>query len=305
MNLSLNASYKCNFSCNFCYLSKEQLRDKQKITLIELEKILEQINSYKKISSIDLYGGEIGILPIKYLLQLDKILQKYVNSINIITNLSIINPYFLFDNISLSVSYDSIFRQNNDKVFENIKLVNKDISILTLAIPEILNINIVDFINKLNSSSNIKSLEIKKYSSNQTNKLSNSSYQKKYEEFLLKLLDKEKEMTFKFINKELIENSINKKYTAFSDNHLYITPQNKLAVLDFDENNNEYFRILDSLEEYENWHKEEYNRTIKNKYCSSCKYIGNCLTEHIRVPLKDPKIYSCDGAFKLLENNLK
>ena len=33
MNLSINPTYYCNFRCDFCYLTPEQLGDRQKIDL--------------------------------------------------------------------------------------------------------------------------------------------------------------------------------------------------------------------------------------------------------------------------------
>lgn len=302
MIVSINPSYKCNFSCSHCYLSKTQLKDSTKIDLKDLRIALDKINDFKKIEHIDFYGGEIGILPFLYLIKLHSLFKKYVDKINVITNLFIVNPYFNFEDVSLSVSYDFIFRQSHEKVFDNMCSLNKEISVLTLAIPSILKMDISKFIDKLNSCKNVRSLEIKKYSSSLNNNFSYDSYQLDYESFILKLLDKEKDMNFKFINKDLIENSISKKYNAFSNNHLYVTPQNKIAVLDFDKDNKEYFKILKDLNEYKDWCENEKKRVHKNEFCNKCEFKGHCLTEHIRLPDKSNYINSCDGAYLLLKN---
>ncbi len=301
MIISLNPSYKCSFRCNFCYLSKTQLSDPLKIEISDLKETLKEITKHYKIEHLDLYGGEIGILPLTYLVRLNSILIKYVEKVNVITNLFQVNPYFTFQNVNLSVSYDSIYRQFSDVVFDNMCKVNKDLSILTLATPSLMKMDIAKFIEKLNTCKNVKSLEIKKYSTNQYNSLSIENYHLEYESFIQKFLDLENLMNFKFINKELIKNSINKKYSSFSDNHLYITPKNELSVLDFDDNNKEYFRILKNIDEYKIWSTNEKIRVDKNKFCFGCDYKGNCLTEHIRLPLQDPELYSCDGSFKLLK----
>ena len=304
--VSLNLSYLCNFRCNFCYLTKEQLSDKKRSKLEDIKNRLEEISKYKQIEHIDLYGGEVGILSLKYLMSLDKLLRTYTDSINIITNLRLVNPYFLRNDITLSVSYDFEFRQDSEIVFNNISTLNKSVSILTLAIPEIQLKDPEELIEKLNTLPNIESWEVKKYSPNQSNDLDFS--QEKYENFILKLNSLKHKMNFEFMNSTLIENSLNSNYIANSNSHIYITPDSKFGVLDFDKDSKEYFQELDSFEDYIKWSLKEQKDISNNVFCSQCKYynretkMAQCYTEHLRVPTKDPKKFSCDGAYKLLSN---
>ena len=60
MNLSINPSYFCNFRCDFCYLTPEQLGDQKKIEPEKLNQLLSEVED--PIDHIDLYGGEIGAL---------------------------------------------------------------------------------------------------------------------------------------------------------------------------------------------------------------------------------------------------
>jgi hypothetical protein len=62
ITVSINPSYFCNFRCDFCYLTPEQLGDQKRIPLPILDKRLEEISKVKEIEWIDLYGGEIGAL---------------------------------------------------------------------------------------------------------------------------------------------------------------------------------------------------------------------------------------------------
>lgn len=301
--VSINPSYKCNFSCHWCYLTKEQLRDKRRSTIADISKRLKEISKHKAITHIDLYGGEIGILPIKYLLELDQVLRAYTQSINIITNLRLINPYFLRDDITISVSYDFNYRQDSEIVFENISKLNKNVSILTLGIPEILNTDPKIFINKLATLNNVSSWEIKRYSTNQSNNI--LSPHSKYENFILKCLKIENKMPFLFINRVLLENSLFKKYSMLSDNHIYITPNGFFGVLDFDSKDREFFLELESFEAYLKWCESEKFKVRSNAFCSSCEYFYNgcptCYTEHARGPKKCQKKYSCDGLYLLLK----
>ncbi len=52
ITVSVNPSYFCNFRCDFCYLTEEQLSDQKKIELEKLDDLLSQIPNieqrYKK-----------------------------------------------------------------------------------------------------------------------------------------------------------------------------------------------------------------------------------------------------------------
>ena len=94
INVSINPSYYCNFSCNFCYLTKDQLKDRRTITPEQLEEKLLEIVTHTKIDHVDLYGGEIGVLKREEFFALKRVIKKYyTGSINIITNY--INPFFI------------------------------------------------------------------------------------------------------------------------------------------------------------------------------------------------------------------
>ena len=45
MNISINPSYFCNFRCDFCYLTPEQLGDQKKIKPEKLDELLFESNS--------------------------------------------------------------------------------------------------------------------------------------------------------------------------------------------------------------------------------------------------------------------
>ena len=45
----------CNFRCDFCYLTSEQLADKNKIDLELLDQRLLEVSNYQPIKYIDLY----------------------------------------------------------------------------------------------------------------------------------------------------------------------------------------------------------------------------------------------------------
>lgn len=293
MNLSINPLYKCNFRCDFCYLTSEQLSDNKRISLEDLDARLSEV---PHIDNIDLYGGEIGIIKSNHYYEYKNIINKYYNGqINLITNMSMIQPYFWDDDISLFVSYDFSAREKHDKVYQNMIQSEKDISVLILASPEVIKMDIDYMIDMLNMCKSVTAVEIKPYSINQANAFNVSH--KQYEDFIIKWLNKQDKMHFDFVNRWHIEDSIDGTNNAFSDDHVYITPNGKFGVLEFDNDDKEYFLELSNYKEYLKWADKE--KISLSPICMKCKYKGRCLTEHYRY-VKDLE-NSCNGYKGLLE----
>ena len=292
--VSINPSYFCNFSCDFCYLTPEQLSDQKKISLEDFDRLLNDIPS---IEYVDLYGGEIGALKKDYFYGLkDTVRKHYDNEINIITNYSMLHDGFYEDDVYLSVSYDFEAREKSDLVYENMLLSPVPIAVLILASPVILEKDVEEMIMLLNMCSSVESVEIKPYSINQAN--SYTVTHKDFEDHIIKWLEADTPKNFQFVNEDKIQSSISKEYNAFSDNHIYITPNGKYGVLEFDESDKEYFLELDTWQDYIAWTEKEKSNNVSS-ICKSCKYFGNCLTEHYRY-VKDLD-NSCNGYRGLLE----
>lgn len=299
ISLSINPIYLCNFRCKFCYLTEDQLSSKDKLDLNKLENLLLDLkNNLFEIEHVDLYGGEIGLLSEDYLNNLDKILEKFDNpSINVVTNLSKINNYFLSEHVDLSVSFDFEVREKSDLVLQNILKIKKNISILMLASKDLIKKNVDDMIKFFNHIENIKSVEIKPYSSNQANNL--NVLDDEFEEFIKKWINSKINKNFNFKNYDNILNSINKINNSFSDNHIYITPNGKFSVLEFDSQNNEFFLELNSIKEYLTWADNEKLKVKNNNYCKNCEFLGTCLTEHYREVQSLEN--SCNGYVNLIK----
>jgi len=291
--VSINPSYFCNFSCDFCYLTDSQLRDTKKISLEKLDELLSQVPG---IEHIDLYGGEIGALKKDYFYLMKDVIRKHYNGdINIITNYSMIHDGFYEDDVYLSVSYDFEAREKSELVYRNMLMSPVPIAVLILASPKVLQMNVEEMISMLNMCSSIESVEIKPYSINQANSFKVTHQD--YENFVIKWLTAITTKKFQFINESHIQNSYNGNYNAFSDNHVYITPNGKFGVLEFDKYDREYFLELDSWGEYVSWAQKE--KTELSDICKECKYYGGCLTEHYRyVENLDT---SCNGYKGLLD----
>ena len=151
ITVSINPSYFCNFRCDFCYLTNDQLKDQKKISLIMLDKRLKEISRVRNIEWIDLYGGEIGALKKNYFYGLKDVIRKYYkNKINIITNYSMLHEGFFENDFYLSVSYDFEAREKSDLVFNNMFQSPVPIAVLILASKRVIEMDVAEMIEKLN-----------------------------------------------------------------------------------------------------------------------------------------------------------
>jgi len=301
MQLSINPTYFCNFSCSHCYLGTANLQDKLKLDLSKLKLILEDISNHTEITHVDLYGGEIGLLPQEYLKELESTIEPfYQGVINIITNFSNIHPFFSQDNVEITVSYDYIYREHHQKVLSNIVKFEYPIHIIVLAIDDIINNadkDIPIMHEMFSTLGNVRTVEIKPYSGNQYNQQSSTYLD--YEEYIEKWLRLKGD--YELVNRNKIEDCLEGISSSYSDDHIYITPKGNISILDFDDdNNNELFLEVDNFQDYLSWCKKEKEKVINNNICNSCEFLGHCLSEH----LKNVKSLenSCNGFINLLSN---
>lgn len=275
IQISINPTYKCNLNCPFCYLKHTQ----KVMELNKLENKLSEISSQYDIESIDLYGGEICLLPDDYLMKLILLCKKYVNIIGVITNYTI-DKKWLFDrnDIDLSVSWDYVFRDRNDEVLERIKNTKRELGII-LTSPELYDkkYEVIDILNKLEGNYYI---DIKPCMPSENNQCKCDL--KKYQEFVLFMISNSKH---KVLNQYYLDNPPNNLKTP----HIFINPDCEVQKLKFN-NNGEYFETT-----------SDYNIELNDK-CKSCKYFDYCQTEHDSY-LDDG--YDCLGMKKLIEINNK
>lgn len=304
MFISVNPSYLCNFRCSFCYLTKEQLSDTKCIDLNRLQGMLHEIKIFtsKEDFVFDLYGGEISSLPDEYVNSLIDVLSLFTSEpIRITSNFSRIPDYFYRSEITATVSYDYKARQDWQITLANVAEFSKyqPADILMLASKNLIKYSVEEIISSLYSIPRLNSLEIKPYSTNQANQ-DHVSF-KDFEEFVKGFIINQHLLHpgATFNNELMIQAVLKKERNAFSDDHIYITPSGKFAVLEFDENDNEFFMEFPIFHDYEKWTKVEKNRVMLNSYCSSCEHFGNCLSEHLRE-VKDIS-NSCNGFKHLID----
>lgn len=298
MNISLNPTYYCNFKCPHCYLSQKQLRDPQLLPLAVAKSLLKKIEcELGKIECIDLYGGEIAVLPETYLNRLIDVCLRFADRVNIITNYSFIHPCFQRDDINLYVSYDFEAREKHEYVFQNILKSTCPVHIITLATDFLMSRPVDVMARTLKQVKNLASFEIKPYSSNQANQQPFNN--KDYEMFIRSFIEQLEGSGIDFVNVNNLDDVLNGTRQSYSDDHLYITPKGTFAVLEFDEFNNEYFKEV-TVDEYKRWCSRERFTYDTTEPCASCEYKGRCLTEHLK-PIDNFKENSCSGFYNLIK----
>lgn len=265
-------------------MSDDDLSNSLKISTDVLFEKLTEISSVRRIERVDLYGGEIGLLRKDYFEELKSIIKVfYKEQISVISNLSVLQDYFDADDIDLSVSWDFKAREKHEIVYQNMQRLQRPFHVLVLASEEVLglsDIELADFIGRLNKLPKLETLEIKPYSLNPHHVQSVTFT--RYEEFIKKWIAQKETFSFEFINENKIQQSLNGATNSWSDDHLYITPDGSWAVLEFDQLNREYFKKVKSYQEYLTWTQQEKARVHKNMYCQKCDYLGRCLSEHLQ-----------------------
>jgi MoaA/NifB/PqqE/SkfB family radical SAM enzyme len=295
MHISLNPTYYCNFRCPFCYLG-DMLLDKTTLSVDHVyEKLTEVLSHGYNIDSIDLYGGEILSLPKEYQSKIIEACLSFCSEVRVTTNLSLDYTELLKYPVQVCVSYDYTCREDHVQVLANMINFPADLHVLMLASKGLVKKNVENIIAVLNTVPNLKTVEIKPYSTNQYNQF--DVKHSEFEEFVKKFILNKDKLEAHFVNEDMIQASLAGQMNSFSDDHVYITPNNKFAVLDFDDQDNEKFTELDNFQEYINWTQKEKFKVSANSYCNQCEYFGKCLSEHLRDV--QSLEHSCNG-YKLL-----
>ena len=299
ITLSCNPWYYCNLRCSFCYLTPDQLGDKQLLSLNDLSDRIDEVqDAGYTVTHVDLYGGEVTLLPKEYLDKLKGLLySKGITDIVMNTNLTAINAITEDMDYELSVSYDFSAREKSELVFNNMISLNRWFDVLVLASRDVLdNVSIDEIVQSFNLLNNIRAVEVKPYSQNQANAQGVSFAE--FEEFVLAIAN-HPEREFYFENVSQIKYALSGERNSFSDDHLYITPAGHFAVLDFDLMDHEYFKPIRDIPHYLEWCEEEKVRVSANTFCNACEFKGSCLSEHLREVKSLEQ--SCNGFHNLLK----
>jgi len=295
MIVSIFPSYICQNNCNFCYLQHSHTNQLLDLDVLRLK--LKEITSIYKIHKFNLYGGEITLLPIDYLQELNEILESY-NIDNFVTsNLYNIERLKIFKNAYWSTSLN-LERPDYDYIKDILKknILNHKIAILSMITPSIVNSNPKEVLLDYNGL-NIEYISfIKYYPSINTGDVFNISqdiYENTLKNLLKTYMENRNLFDFDLAMRTDLDACIKRRYPiATNDQCIRIGPDGRFGAIYYNQDNLEDFKWYNTIEEYEKDCKEEVK--AYRKKCGFCPYFGTCWTEHI-TNLK------CDGCKNLLD----
>ena len=276
--ISINPTYACNLDCSFCYL--KDLHDKTIMDLDLLEKQLEDISQIYEFVYIDLYGGEITILPEDYINRLISIIEKYTSEISLVTNLIKVPEWLYRCKYQFCASWDYIYRPKHELVLKNCEDYYNKTGIgipLVLTSPDLYKHK--EIVRELIDKPYIKSFDIKPCMKTSANGVERSL--EDYEN-LVKYFIENPIKPF-FTNSFLLNNKKDRYL------HIFINPYNKFVDVKYDDKGNERFEEvnINSLND---------NIPIE---CTTCEMFEYCQNEHCNIYLNDG--YDCYGLKKLLQ----
>lgn len=293
IDLSINLSYFCNLRCKFCYLGEERLSDHKKLPEHRLDKLLREVTKSYRLRAIDFYGGEIALVGLEYWQGIRELVKSYEpRELRMITNLTVVNEIVMDPEVDLYVSWDWKAREQSARVEKNMRELERPFGLLMLGLDETLDIYDMN-LSIVTGIDNLTSVEVKPYSNSKFNQGFGSIAA------ATALIERLRGITDKEIrNITAARSAIAGERDAYSKDHLFVTPNGELSVLDFDDNDCEFFRILEDVSAFVEWQKEERRFVSQNEACKGCRYLGRCLTEHYRKV--EPTDGNCSGFKNLL-----
>jgi sulfatase maturation enzyme AslB (radical SAM superfamily) len=291
-------NYFCNNDCEYCYLGNIK-NDSKILNVKKLKHQLMEIEEKYIIDEINIFGGEVSLLPIELIQILYTVCQSYTNNSSIITNYSNskFNKFLENNNIKYFTTINDE-RNNNDKI-EKMIIDNdhKNLSLIQVVTPSLLRKSPKDILNHINKF-NITDVGFLQYSPALHAQVVYNISNKEYSEFLRNIIIEYKNGNYNFDISNILDLDLvnNGKYDPTMKAVLFINPYNEYCSVDYD-NGLEYFKSYgDNLDNWINEYKISYHKYPKE--CMICDYYGKCYAEHIREWDKDDE---CVGFKSLME----
>lgn len=283
-------SYLCNYSCEYCYLG-DLRRDDKLLDLDVLEDRLNELSSWRIISELVVYGGEISLLDLGYFDKMCCVLNRHCKP-SFVTNLSNswIVDYSDENDYELSISLNQerpFYHETLDKIRNLRRLDNKSIS--TVVTPAILNQDIGDLV-ELYNGLGLDVLFIEYHPSVNSTVRYDVTIED-YSKFLVSIL-KHPNRKFNLINERILKSS---DWNPCKSGFIFINPGGKYCSVDYDCNGVERPIEYGSLDEWKLDCNVEYSRYFRN--CSLCEYFTKCKAEHLVVMGKR----NCSGLYGVMK----
>lgn len=292
MIVSICPTFLCNQRCKYCFLGNLR-NDKHYLDCSLLNDKLNIINDLDKITSINIFGGEVSLLSKDYLNHLNDVCKLFTDNITVTTNFH--NQYIadVFDNISFSYNEE---RPDYEQIKQLLPYYEKEYSLSIVVLPSIINANVKELLDSINYY-NCKNITFQKYS---PALLANNNYQISDEEYMKTLiniidyyLDNANQYYFNVSNVKDIANCLRNDYNPKMDANIFINHQGEYGYIKYNKNNLEFYEWCDTIDAYKdacNVEKQHYQK------CINCQYFNRCYAEHLNFNV------SCCGHKELLKH---
>ena len=285
--------YFCNYNCSYCYLGSLK-KDPTYINLEKLELQLQEIGQRFTIDRVDVFGGEITLLPIDTIVEIIEICKKYSPKVTFVTNLS--NPARASEIASRTgCVYATSINDERDytaNTLENLMYIdNRPNAIIQVATPSLMKKSpkeILDFAESLN----VEFVGFIQYHPSETNPFTFPGHGPKdtpnrdYCNFLKSIIEEYFNGNYKIKIENIfnLEDCLNGKYLPWMDQEIFITPDNKYTGVFYINDNDvdpyrERFIEFEDLDDYDlSCDQEKMNMA---HWCGHCEYFGHCYAEHL------------------------
>ena len=261
--MNIYPSYKCNFSCSFCYIKNIPGE------LIDLDWLHEQFWNHPELChDINILGGEPSILPLDYQRKLIDICTKVSGEKPLfITNLYNISPYL--NDTQPIISYDFNLRQSQNRILSNIISLNMDFALSFIMTNNLVKIGSKKFITFINRFKNCKRVDLLMYRNGDTG-VDHSPNHDDLMEFVADVIDHPK-----------VNFTPYSSMKGYSDNYFDnisgrfgFHPGNKYGVrIDY---NSLLYTSFDTYETAIDYYNARVSEIKLTDPCRACEFLGRC-----------------------------
>lgn len=310
VSVSLCPTFWCNGRCPHCYLGSAVTR-KGVITPSRLRDTLFTIAEHRKLNgNVNLYGGEVTIIPRDTLAQYFDIINGAVQksrplevhtSINVSSNftlnldtlrwmLGLKKEYDVLVGVSLNFERKLADGRLMDRVVaENLKTFDdatrRRITAKVVVTPSVY--DPTDVFEKIEDLG-LGGLHFLQYSDASKATEHYSMTNKDYERFMIRAYKEydERDYSFELFNPwvQFLGN--------LTQSHVFVNPQGKFGLLDYDSLGVETFRWFKNFEDWESEAQRLDSQLLDDNHCLTCQYFGQCVGEHLKYSMLTD---SCSG----------
>lgn len=304
ITVSIMPTYKCRNHCPYCYLptpyrycGDNMLYYPYLGYIRKVEEKLRQIAREYLISTIEIYGGDLSLLPQQFLADLNTLCHKFSLEVK-----------YTWDNVESAKELGIKVNQLNISInperrdfAKNLEIIKKfpqtnAITVVTSRVIQTPTQEIMRWFNRY-MGPRVTLMPL--------SNIGGSSYITNYEycNFVIRMLNEPTGGAL-FTNEIKIIDAIRGRYSPAMENNIFINPEGAYCCVEWDDMGQEFFREFSTLQE---WQERCLQEVLERKqYCGTCEYYMYCMAEHFKRPDQYPEQHyklkdTCNGYKPLIK----